>query len=324
MNPDTNFAALDNPARYRFEWIACYACGSKDCVVDVVGEEDLTGKEGNFQYVRCSSCGLCYQNPRIHLDQIHEFYDSEYIAHRKKKNWGVLTPLYERAMSKHDRQKVKLVSRYLKPDTKSRVLDVGCAVGSFLLRMKDEFGCAISGVDFKEDLKFPRFDEIDFHNGLFYDQAALPAESFDLITMWHFLEHCYDPPRSLAQARSLLQPDGLLVVEVPRLDSRTARWFGSKWPGVQAPQHTVLFDRAHFEGMIEQADLEIVDYLPYGAFPSYFYIFAGSYFRLFGKGMNLDRIVAPYFIGQALLSPLLLFERQLNLAMQTIVCRRKQ
>jgi len=324
MNPTETFAALENPARYRFEWIPCYACGATECEPFLVGEEDLTGKEGNFQYVRCSSCGLSYQNPRVHLDQIHEFYDSEYIAHRKKKNWGVLTPLYERAMSKHDREKVKLVSRYLQPGPGSRVLDVGCAVGTFLLRMKDEFGCRISGVDFKEGLEFPRFDEIDFHQGLFYEQDALPAESFDLITMWHFLEHCYDPPRSLAQARSLLGPEGRLVVEVPRLDSRTARWFGAKWPGVQAPQHTVLFDRAHLESMVAQADLEIVEHLPYGAFPPYFYIFAGSYFRLFGKGMNLDRIVAPYFLGQALLSPLLLFERRLNLAMQTVVCRRKQ
>ena len=79
----------------------------------------------------------------------------------------------------------------------------------------------------------------------------------------------------------------------------------------------------HFERMVEQADLEIVDYLPYGAFPAYFYIFAGNYFRMFGKGMNLDKVVAPYFLGQALLTPMLLFERQLNLAMQTVICRRK-
>ncbi len=92
MSVTEGFAALENPARYRFEWVACYACGATECEPYLVGEEDLTGKDGRFQYVRCSKCGLCYQNPRIHIDQIHEFYDSEYIAHRKKKNWGILTP----------------------------------------------------------------------------------------------------------------------------------------------------------------------------------------------------------------------------------------
>ena len=323
MNPTANFETLDNPPNYRFEWVPCYACGATSCEVVLVGEEDLTGKEGNFQYVRCCACGLCYQNPRVHIDQIHEFYDSEYIAHRKKKNWGILTPLYERAMSKHDREKVKLVSRYIQMNSERRVLDVGCAVGTFLLHLKDKYGCAISGVDFKEGLDFPRFEEVDFHQGLFYGQERLRDDGFDLITMWHFLEHCYDPPRSLRMAHKLLRDGGRLIIEVPRLDSRTSKWFGPKWPGVQAPQHTVLFDRAHFEQMVAAADLEIVDYLPYGAFPSYFYVFAGSYFRLFGKGMNLDRIIAPYFLGQALLTPMLLFERQLNLAMQTIICRKK-
>lgn len=323
MNARSTFDGLTNPKGYRFEWVPCYLCGGDSCEPLLVAEEDLTGKDGQFQFVRCSSCGLSFQNPRIHLDQIEDFYDSEYIAHRKKKDWGFLTPLYERAMSKHDREKLKLIDQYTQLGAESRILDVGCAVGTFLLRAKDELGCEISGVDFKSDLSFPRFDEIDFHHGLFYEQRGLEPGSFDLITMWHFLEHCYDPQRSLKQAWSLLRRDGRLIIEVPRLDSRTAKWFGAKWPGLQAPQHTVLFDRAHLEEMVEGAGFEIVDYLSYGAFPAYFYIFAGNYFRMFGKGLDLDRIVLPYFLGQALLFPYLLFERRLNLAMQTIVCRRK-
>ena len=65
----------------------------------------------------------------------------------------------------------------------------------------------------------------------------------------------------------------------------------------------------------------MVDYLPYGAFPAYFYVFAGAAFKLLrGRGLNLSRAIYPYFFGQLLLSPVLLFERKLNLAMQTVVC----
>jgi hypothetical protein len=75
--------------------------------------------------------------------------------------------------------------------------------------------------------------------------------------------------------------------------------------------------------MVHAAGLEVVDYLPYGAFPAYFYLFTGTAFRLLrGRGLNLQASMIPYFIGQLLLSPLLLFETRLNLAMQTIVCRR--
>jgi hypothetical protein len=76
--------------------------------------------------------------------------------------------------------------------------------------------------------------------------------------------------------------------------------------------------------MVSTADFEVVDYLPYGAFPAYFYLYAGLAFkRLRGRGLDLDKAIFPYFTGQLLLSPLLLFERRLNLAMQTVVCRRR-
>lgn len=322
MNTAEHFKTLANPAHYQFEHVACYLCGEEENEFLLVGEEDLTGKEGHFQYVKCKGCGLVYQNPRVHMNQIKDFYDSEYIAHRKKKDWGALTPLYERAMTKHDRDKDKLVSRYVSLNHESKILDIGCAVGTFLLHMKDKYGCQISGVDFKEDLSFPRFDEIDFHQGLFYQQENLEKNSFDLITMWHFLEHCYNPVASLNKANELLSDSGKLIVEVPRLDSLSYKLFKEKWPGVQAPQHTVMFDKAHFVQMVEQAGFRVTQYLPYGAFPPYFYLFAGTYFKLFGKGMDLDKIVAPYFAGQLLLKPMLMFEKKLNLAMQTIVCEK--
>jgi hypothetical protein len=109
---------------------------------------------------------------------------------------------------------------------------------------------------------------------------------------------------------------------VPRLDSVTWRLYRERWPGLQAPQHTVLFERKSLLAMVERAGLEVVDYLPYGAFPPYFYVFAGAAFKLLkGKGLNLNRAILPYFLGQALLLPMLLLERRLNLAMQTVVCR---
>lgn len=312
---------LNNPSHYKFEHVNCYQCGADDYHLFLIGEEDLTGKEGEFQYVKCNKCSLVYQNPRIASDQIKEFYDGEYIAHRKKKNWGVLTPLYEWAMNKHDRDKDRLVSRYLNINNQTEVLDVGCAVGTFLLHLKKKYDCPVSGVDFKEGLDYPGFDQIEFYEGLFYEQK-IQKNRYDLITMWHFLEHCYDPNQSLQMAGEVLKKGGKLVIEVPRLDSATFKLFDRKWPGVQAPQHTVLFDKQHFVQLMEKNGFKVVNYLPYGAFPPYFYIFTGAYFRLLGKGLNLNKIIFPYFLGQFLLTPVLLLQKYLNLSMQTVVCEK--
>ena len=137
------------------------------------------------------------------------------------------------------------------------------------------------------------------------------------------IEFTDDPHLMLREAYRVLKPNGTLVIEVPRLDSRTFRWFGHRWPGLQAPQHTVLLDRTHLLQAVRAAGLKVVDYLPYGAFPAYFYVFTGTAFCLLdGRGLNLRRAILPYFLGQLLLSPVLALERHLNLAMQTVICRR--
>ena len=312
---------LNNPKHLEFEEVSCYMCGSNESEEFLVGEEDLTGKDGEFLYVKCKECSLVYQNPRIPITGIKEYYDSEYIAHRKKKDWGILTPLYEWAMGKHDRDKLKLVKRFATLNQETKLLDVGCAVGTFLLHANNKYKCHISGVDFKEGLDFPGFDRVAFFEGLFYDQT-MEKENYDVITMWHFLEHCYDPNKSLQKAKEVLKKDGKLVIEVPRLDSFTFKLFGKKWPGVQAPQHTTMFDKKRFIKIIEQNGFKVEKYMSYGAFPPYFYIFTGTYFKLFGKGLNLSKIIFPYFLFQFLLFPILLFKNYLNLSMQTIVCKK--
>jgi len=322
FDPLVRIKELKNPAHFKYEEVPCYLCGAHEVSEFLIGEEDLTGKDGKFLYVKCNHCNLVYQNPRLTIDGIKEFYDSEYIAHRKKKNWGFLTPLYEWAMNKHDRDKDKLVNKYIPINNNTRILDVGCAVGTFLIHMNQKYNCKISGVDFKDGLSYPGFEKINFYEGLFYEQN-IPHESVDLLTMWHFFEHDYDPNRSLEMAKKVLTPSGKLIIEVPRLDSFTFKLYKNNWPGVQAPQHTALYDKKSFIAILEKHGFEVEEYLPYGAFPPYFYIFTGAYFKLFGKGLKLDRIIVPYFLGQLLLTPILLFQKYLNLSMQTVVCKKK-
>lgn len=314
-------ARLSPPGAEKFERVSCYCCGRTDFVPFVEAEDDLTGKPGRFRFVECRGCGLVYQNPRLRLEHIGAYYDDEYIAHRKKSDWGIWTPVHNWSMKRLDRAKLRLVRRFAGAGQGARILDVGCGAGTFLAAARSELGAAVCGVDFKDLSHLPWLRDVEFRHGLFYEQRF--SGGFDVITMWHFFEHDYDPARTLTHARDALAADGRLVIEVPRLDSLSFRLFHERWPGLQAPQHTVLYSKNALLTMIKKAGLEVMHYLPYGAFPAYFYLFAGAAFkRLKGRGLNLSRAVGPYYVGELLLSPLLLFERQLNLAMQTVVCRR--
>lgn len=306
------------------EPVACYACGSALSTPFIEAEDDLTGKPGRFRFVRCSACALVYQNPRIPAAAIAGWYDDEYIAHRRKTDFGPLTPLYRWAMDRHDRRKLALVERYVRLSASSQVLDLGCGAGTFLAMVKARHGAAAVGVDFKDLSHLPSMAGIEFHCGTPRDQR-FGERRFDLITLWHFLEHDYEPRATLARARDWLAPDGRMLIEVPRLDSVSFRLYGDRWPGLQAPQHTVLYTRATLASMVTRAGLSIVEWLPWGAFPAYFYLFAGAAFKLLkGRGLNIERAMLPYFAGELACAPLLAFEKRLNLAMQTLVVRRSR
>lgn len=306
----------------RLEDNPCPSCGGHDATFFIEAQDDLTGKPGRFRFVRCQDCELVYQRPRIVLDDIGAYYDTEYIAHRKKTDWGVFTPLYEWGMNGHDRRKVDLVGRYVSLRKDVRVLDIGCAVGSFLQMLRKQYGASVTGVDFKNLRAHPMLEGIDFRHGTL-PEIDFGEQRFDLVTMWHFLEHDYDPVGTLARAKELLAPGGRVVIEVPRLDSQTFRLYKDRWPGLQAPQHTVIFDKKTLRAMCEKSGLRVVDHLPWGAFPAYFYLFAGAAFHVLrGKGLDVGKAIGPYFAGQLLLSPVLLFEKQLDLAMQTIILER--
>ena len=301
---------------------ACPACSGTGGSPFLVGEDDLTGRPGRFTFIRCADCGLAYQSPRLTLDAIRPYYASEYIAHQPHTRWGALAPLFRAAMASLDRAKLRIVQRHARLDARCSVLDVGCGAGSFLQTVRERTGASTAGVDLIDLSNRPAFREAAFHQGLFYEQALSPA-SVDVVTMWHFLEHDYDPRCSLAQARRVLTPGGHLIIEVPRLDSLSFRIFGRRWPGIQAPQHTVLFDRAHLLDLVRREGFEVVEHLPYGAFPPYFYLFCGVAFTLLrGQGLDLQRAIWAYFAGQLLMLPLLPFLNRMNFAMQTVICRR--
>jgi 2-polyprenyl-3-methyl-5-hydroxy-6-metoxy-1,4-benzoquinol methylase len=319
----SEFNSLQNPKGLKFEYVNCYQCGADDFKTLLIGQDDLTGKAGNFRYVTCEKCNFVYLNPRVHSNDIKKFYDDDYIAHDRRskgwlRDWGM-----KRGIGQHDKMKDKIISRHTKVSPETEILDVGCAIGTFLLHMHHKYRAKVSGVDFKDLSNYPEAKPINSYLGFFYDQN-FGNKKFDVITMWHFLEHCYQPKNSLKMASSLLKQDGKLVIEVPRLDSLSYKLQGKRWPGVQAPQHLTIFDKVQFLKMVEASDLEVVEYLPWGAFPPLFYLYFGFIFKhTNGKGIKLEDHFWPYALFTIFFWPLDFFQSWFNVSMQTVVLRKK-
>jgi 2-polyprenyl-3-methyl-5-hydroxy-6-metoxy-1,4-benzoquinol methylase len=152
----------------------------------------------------------------------------------------------------------QLTSEPVKPGL--RLLDVGCGAGIYLEAMQAR-GWEAWGVEPSPDqaeavrrrLKLPL--ERVFAGRA--ENATFPPGSFDLVTMFHVLEHLHEPVTVLTMVRSWLREGGTLRLRVPNLDSYESRLFGRLWFGLEIPRHLTHFEPQTIRRVLEAAGFEV-------------------------------------------------------------------
>jgi SAM-dependent methyltransferase len=139
------------------------------------------------------------------------------------------------------------------------VLDVGCSYGEYL-RFLQSLGWRVSGIELDPSAADSARESLHclVLAGPAEDRLAdLPAASFDLVTMWHVLEHLTDPAAALAQVRRVLRPGGRLVLEVPNFGSLWSRVFRGFWFPLEIPFHLFHFTPLSIRNLLTRAGFEI-------------------------------------------------------------------
>jgi SAM-dependent methyltransferase len=239
------------------ELISCKLCGSNEYRTKLVGRDLSLHLEGTFDIVECVECGLVYLNPRPTRQEVEALYPFEsydqYIpalaevgSWFRRLDWGY-------GLSKRARK----VARWKKA---GRLLDVGCATGSFLESMQRHGDWQVCGVELnphavqyvREHLGIP------VHQGML-EEVGLPDDSFDVVTMWHVLEHVFDPVSTLHEVARILKPGGIFLYHVPQLDSFDARLFGGYWIGYEIPRHTFIWSQKTLKKLMALTGFRIVE-----------------------------------------------------------------
>ena len=245
---------LEAPAeapRPIIEWeeCSCLLCGGRRWSIVIEAPDPTPGGAGLwFAVVQCQDCGLCFTNPRPSLRSIGQFYSEKYLPHRARRKhtrWWRRLPLLR---SRLDRR-----VRAVPWNGEGRLLDFGCGGGVFLSLMQRR-GWHVTGVD----ASTAAVQRVRTELGLralcgSLPHPELPEGHFDVVTMWHALEHVHNPLEVLCGARRLLAPGGRLVVEVPNIDSLPFRWFGQGWFGLDLPRHLTHFVPETLTRMLQRA-----------------------------------------------------------------------
>jgi SAM-dependent methyltransferase len=241
--------SLVPPSSLRVEWeeADCPLCGGRRWTMLLEAPDPAPGGRGLwFAVVQCIDCGLCFTNPRPSAASIGQFYSPVYGPHRAP-----------RRLFKERWRRSRKERQVLPWQGEGRLLDFGCGGGSYLQRMNRQ-GWRVTGIDIS-----PRaVQRVRTQLGLEALVGSLPhpelrPESFDVITMWHSLEHVHEPLDVLREAQRLLAPGGRLLVAVPNIDSLPFRWFGRAWYGLDLPRHLTHFAPRTLRLMLEQAGFRV-------------------------------------------------------------------
>lgn len=231
----------------------CPWCGSNKAQINLwLKDEFLTKKD--FHICECLNCGLLYTMPRPSKEKIGAYYKSdEYYSHQENKK-GFVPRLYEAIKKINLKHKFRLASRDLPV---GKLLDIGCGVGDFL-HVAEHNGWQCTGVEPSEEAREIARQRIK--GDLLYseDLEQLPDQSFDLITMWHVLEHVDDLKWQVAQLQRLIKPEGRIVIAVPNYRSYDGRFYNAFWAAYDVPRHLNHFNKTVLTKIFKTSGLSLV------------------------------------------------------------------
>ena len=216
------------------EKINCIICGNNKTIPFIKLRDRLTQDQETFQLVKCE-CGFVFLSPRPDSDEISAYYQySEYDPHTSGTNnsWNKIYQLVQRFTMQWKYHKI--TSFY----QSGKLLDIGGGQGEFAAYMASRGWDVVCQDRLTDKLNMNTFQDIKS----VVDLIEIEDEGcFDVITLWHSLEHIHDISKLYFQITRLLSPDGILLIAVPNLQAPERLSYGRNWAPFDAPRHLYHF-----------------------------------------------------------------------------------
>jgi len=231
----------------------CPLCGSENISACLKATDHLLTHEP-FNIFKCLSCGFVFTQDIPSADEIGRYYKSQdYISHSDIRK-GLMNKLYHFGRTIMLKKKYGMVKKVA---IGKNLLDIGCGTGYFPAYMKRK-GYNVAGVE--ADPKARTFAQKEFgipvHSPEDFINHKLEGK-FDVITLWHVLEHVHDFNLYFRLMLEYLENGGLLVIALPNCSSFDARHYKEYWAGYDVPRHLWHFTPSTLKILAEKNGLMV-------------------------------------------------------------------
>jgi len=234
---------------------------------------DYAVSPDEFSILQDKNAELLVTCPQPANENLNKYYESEeYISHTDSKK-TVIDQIYQRVKKSALKSKLMLIDR-LAPE-KGNILDIGCGTGDFLVACKKN-GWRATGIEPNEKARKLGLEKLESSTGqkthgiIFQDikeylsvvEKDKGEKKFDLITLWHVLEHVPAITDFVKELHYLLADNGTLVVAVPNYKSYDAKIYGEFWAAYDVPRHLWHFSKKSITILFSLVEMEIIEIKP--------------------------------------------------------------
>lgn len=222
-----------------------------------VKDHSVSGEE--FKLIYNQDLEILETTPQPSLDKLPDYYKSEdYISHTDNKR-NLFEKIYQLVKLISLKRKLRIINSYSLSGKK--LLDIGCGTGDFL-KIAQQNNWDITGI---EPNGRARTIANKKTNNLVYGAEKLiklEPKSFDVITLWHVLEHLPNFKEQILILKNLLKPNGALIIAVPNFKSYDAKYYQNFWAAYDVPRHLWHFSKNSISIIANQNKMEVIKMLP--------------------------------------------------------------
>lgn len=232
------------------EKVNCYICDSSDFELVYENIPDRFVAGNTYHMIRCNKCGFSFLSPRPTEAASSQFYDLVSYQPHNLSEQSLFDCIYDRVRKTNSRNKRRMIEKLVPIGS---LLDIGCGTGEFLLEMRTG-GWDLCGMETAPEARKQANDQ----SLMVMKSLEEVNGSFDVITLWHVLEHIHKIKDLFNHLNRLLKPGGYLVLAVPNIDSIDAKYYKHNWVALDAPRHLYHFRPKDIHKLLDKWKMKIL------------------------------------------------------------------